>query len=175
METLYFRKTNELQKEKELLESKLNVKISLSGKKVTISSPQGNAIDEYEASIILGAMQFGFSAKKALDLLSDDFIFRKIPIKSFTRRKNLKEVRGRIIGREGKTKNTIEEISSCDMLINEDENAVGIIGPADEIEEATTAISNLIKGSKQANVYRFLERINAGKKAFDTDLGLKIK
>jgi len=175
METLYFKKIKELQKEKDRLESKLGVSIIINGKKVSIKTDKEDAFYEYEALIVLEAMQFGFSAKKALDLLNDDFVFRKIPIKQFTRRKNLKEVRGRIIGKEGKTKSTIEEISSCDMLINEDENAVGIIGPADEIEEATTAISNLIKGSKQANVYRFLERINAGKKAFDTDLGLKIK
>ena len=74
-----------------------------------------------------------------------------------------------------KTKHTIEQISSCDVLINEDENSVGLIGSAEQIEEATTAITNLIRGSKQANVYRFLERMNAEKRQMDTDLGLKIK
>lgn len=120
-------------------------------------------------------MQFGFSIKKSLALLNNDIIFRKIPIKQFTRRKQMKEVRGRIIGSKGKTKNTIEEISGCDVLINEEENQIGLIGVTHEIEEATTAIQKLIRGSKQANVYRFLERINAGKKGLNEDLGLKIK
>ena len=172
METLYFKKVKELVNEKERLEKQLEVKINVQGKKVTV---EGDSFKEYESLIILEAMQFGFSAKEALELLTEDIIFRKIPIKQFTRRKNLKEVRGRIIGKEGKTKKTIEDISGCEIKINEELNQIGLIGPAEEIEEATTAITNLIRGTKRANVYRFLERINAGKKDFSTDLGLKIK
>ena len=170
METIHFKRIKELQKEKERLEQRLKVKINIQGKKVTL---EGDSFNEYEALMILEAMQFGFSAKKALTLMDEQIIFRKIPIKNFTRRKNLTEVRGRIIGKEGKTKKTIENISGCDIAINE--NEIGIIGPAEEIEEATTAITNLIRGTKQANVYRFLERINTGKKDLSMDLGLKIK
>lgn len=170
METLYFKKVKDLTNEKENLERQLGVKINIQGKKVTI---EGDSFKEYESLMILEAMQFGFSAKKALTLMDEQMVFRKIPIKSFTRRKNLTEVRGRIIGKEGKTKRTMEDISGCDIAINESE--IGLIGPAEEIEEATTAITNLIRGTKQANVYRFLERINTGKKDLSTDLGLKIK
>ena len=170
MESLYFNRLKELKKEKRELEKKLGINIEIKGKLVAIS---GDPPKEYDAYIVLEAMQFGFSAKVALSLLNNDIIFRKIPIKPFTRRKNLKEVRGRIIGREGKTKRTIEDISGCSVVITD--SAVGIIGPAHEIEEATYGIQKLIRGSKQANVYRFLERMNAGKKKFDTDIGLKIK
>lgn len=170
MEELYFKKVRELVKEKNYLENKLKVKITIKGKQVRI---EGGAVDEYEASLVLGAMQFGFSAKNALLLLDEQFVFRKIPIKNFTRRKELKEVRARIIGKEGKTKRTIENIASSEVVI--DGNEIGIICPADEIEEATTAITNLIRGTKEANVYSFLERMNADKKNFPDDLGLKIK
>ena len=170
MESFYFSKVRELKREKTDLEKRLKVKIDITGKKVKIS---GNTEDEYDASLVLEAMQFGFSAKKSLALLHNDIIFRKIPIKQHTRRKNLKEVRGRIIGAEGKTKHTVEQISGCDVVITND--AVGLIGPALGIEEATTAVQNLIRGSKQANVYRFLERMNKEKRKMDTDLGLKLK
>jgi ribosomal RNA assembly protein len=110
-------------------------------------------------------MQFGFSAKKALTLLNDDITFRKIPIKNFTRRKNLKEVRGRIIGKEGKTKRTIENIADCEVIVNG--NEVGVICTADEVEETTTAITNLIRGTKEANIYGFLERMNKEKKKYN--------
>ncbi len=159
METLYFQKIQELKREKAELERKLKVKITIEGKKAVI---EGDSFDEYESLIVLEAMQFGFSAKKALLLQDEQMIFRKLPIKQYTRRKNLTEVKARVIGTEGKTKHTIEEISKCHLIINE--NTVGIIGPADEIELATTALMSLIKGSKQANVYRFLERMNAAKK-----------
>src|SRR5262245_42623658 len=111
MEEYYFSKVRELNKEKTELEKRLKIKISVKGKSVRI---EGEALDEYEAARVFEAMEFGFSSKRALTLLSEDIVFRKIPIKNFTRRKNLKEVRGRIIGKEGKTKRTIENIASCE-------------------------------------------------------------
>ena len=171
METLFFKKTQEIKREKASLEKRLNVTIAIKGNLVSI---EGSSIDEYEALRIFEAMQTGFSAKKALWLLDEGIIFRKINIKKFTRRKDTKEVRSRIIGKDGKTKRTIEEISNCYINI-EDSNLLGIICPAESIEEVTTALTNLIKGSKQANVYHFLEKINAVKKSQISDLGLKIK
>jgi ribosomal RNA assembly protein len=171
METLFFKKTREIRKEKTDLEKKLNIIITIKGNSVSF---EGSSINEYEALRVLEAMQTGFSAKKAILLLDEDIIFKKINIKNFTRRKDMDEVRSRIIGKDGKTKRTIEEISNCYINV-EDDSTIGIIGPAESIEEATTAITNLIKGSKQANVYRFLEKINTIKKAQISDLGLKIK
>lgn len=171
METIIFEKTREIKKERTSLEKKLNVKITIKGNDVTI---EGEPFAEYEAARLISAIQFGFSAKKALTLLEEDTIFRVINIKDFTRRKDMYEVRSRIIGKEGKTRKTVEEISGCFIIIKED-NTLGVIGSAESIDEATTAITNLIRGSKQANVYRFLERMNATKKKQVSDLGLKIK
>ncbi len=159
METMYFPRIIELRREKEMLERKLGVKIIIEGKKAIVD---GEALKEYEAVLVLEAMQFGFSAKKAILLKSENLIFRKLHIKSFTRRKDLSIVRGRVIGKEGKTKNALENISGCEIMVKDD--SVGLIGSAESIEEATTALTNLIRGSKQSNVYRFLERMNAAKK-----------
>lgn len=163
METLYFKHVKELQNEKEILEKKLGITIEITRKLVKFEGP---AVNEYEAKFVLEAMQFGFSAKQAVQLLEEDIIFRKIPIKNFTRRKNLREVRARLIGKEGKTKRTIENIASCEIIINDDENSIGIICTADELDNATTAITNLIRGTKEANVYGYLERMNAEKKKY---------
>jgi len=162
METIYFESAREVKKNKRELEEKLKVAIAFQGRKASI---EGQPFAEYEASMVLEAINFGFSAKAALQLTDEQFIFRKIPIKNFTKRKNLKEVRARIIGREGKTKRTLEEISGCSIIVK-DSNMIGIIGSAESIEEATTALANLIRGSKQANIYRFLERMNAERKKY---------
>ncbi len=161
METIYFEKISELKKNKKELEKKLNIVITIKGKTATI---QGSPFNEYEASLILDAISLGFSAKKALQLADEQFIFRKLPVKNFTKRKNLHEVRARIIGKQGKTKRTIEEISGCNIIIKD--NTIGLIGPSESIETATTALTNLIRGSKQANVYRYLERMNAERKKY---------
>lgn len=162
METIYFEKTGEIRRTREELETKLGVKITLQGRKATI---EGSVFNEYQASIVLEAISFGFSAKKAIKLIDEETVFTKLPIKNITRRKNLKEVRGRVIGKEGKTRKTMEDITGCDIVVNG--NEVGIIGSAEEIEEAKTALVSLIRGSKEANVYRFLERMNTLKKERD--------
>ncbi len=162
METLIFERTGEVRKNLPALEEKLNVKIKISGKKVNI---EGNSLDEYEASLVLEAINLGFSAEKAMLLKNEDTIFRKINIRKFTRRKNLEDVRARLIGKYGTTKKTIEEVSDCYIVIKD--NNIGIIGSAEDIDNILTAITNLIRGSKQANVYNYLERMNAAKKNLD--------
>ncbi|MBS3091020.1 hypothetical protein J4217_01055 [Candidatus Pacearchaeota archaeon] len=168
METLIFNSTKELKKNKKELEDKLNVSITITGKKADIS---GEAVDEYEAMIVLEAINFGFSAKKALMLKDQDILFQHINIKKFTHRKKLEDVRARLIGTEGKTKRAIENITLSHLAIRG--NDIGIIAPADLMQEVITALTNLIRGSKQSNVYNFLERMNAEKKKFPDDLGLK--
>ena len=150
---------SKIRQNKVAIEKKLGVKITIKGKQTKI---EGNPVEEYEAVMILDALDFGFSLNDAIRLTDENVAFRKLPIKQFTRRKNLEEVRGRIIGTEGKTIRTVEEVSGCALALHQ--NTVGIIGPAENIEEATTALKNLIKGSKQTNVYRFLERMNTAKR-----------
>ncbi len=158
MQTIIFKNLKELKRAKNELEKKLNIKIKIKAKKVEI---RGNSLEEYEASIVLDAINFGFSAKKALALKEESKIFRILNIKNFTRKKNLKEVRARIIGKEGKTKRTIENIAECNIIIKD--NEMGIIGDAESIKELITGITNLIKGTKQSNTYRYLERLNKRK------------
>lgn len=159
METIISTDISKIKREKAKLEQKLNVKIGIQGEKVTID---GDPIAEYEALSIVEAIAFGFPVEKALNLTSEEITFRKIHIREFTRRKNLLDVKSRLIGTHGKTKHTIEEISGCSIIIKD--NNVGIIGTAENIEEATQGITNLIRGSKQSNVYRFLERLNSQKR-----------
>ncbi|MCH7568342.1 MAG: hypothetical protein IIA87_02880 [Nanoarchaeota archaeon] len=159
METFYCKNILELKREKNFLEKKLNIKIRIKGKKVLI---YGDSIEEYEFSLVLDAINLGYSAKTAALLTEEDIILEKINIKDFTRRKNLEVVRGRLIGTHGRTKRTIEQISGCEIAIKD--NTVGIIGPAESIEYALTAITNLIRGTKQTNIYKYLERINAKRK-----------
>ena len=159
MREIIFVNTVELKRTKEELKEKLNVEITLEGKKVTV---RGDSLDEYEAGIVLDAMSLGFSAAKALDLKDESKIFRVLNIKSISRKSNLKEVRARVIGSKGRTKKTMEDISGCDIIIRD--NDVGIIADAEVIDEVVTAVSNLIRGTKQANTYRYLEKMNAKKK-----------
>jgi len=163
MEEIYVSRISEVRGNKERLEKELDVKIYINGRKVVVD---GESINEYEAELVLSAINFGFKVKYALMLKDEEVAFQTVHIKSHTRR-NLKDVRARLIGIKGKTKRTMEEISGCKIIIND--NEVGIIGYVDDVENVVTAVTNLIKGSKQSNMYAYLERMNRRKKELGKD------
>ncbi len=149
----------EIIRAKEKIEEKLKTKINLKDHLLEIDA---DPLDEFEAQRFVEALNLGFSADIALKTLDEETAFIKINIKDYANTKNLEVVRSRIIGTHGKTKKTIEEIAKCDICIHN--NEVGIIGPAETAENALTATINIIKGTRQANAYRYLERINTKRK-----------
>lgn len=159
MEIIQIENLKEIKKAKEELEKKLNIKITISKKTVTI---EGNPLEEYEVANVLNAVSFGFSAKKSIHLLGEEISFKKLNIKDFTKRKDMYEVRARIIGKEGKIKRTIEDLSDCEIILRG--NTLGILGSAEEMEKVITGITNLIRGSKVSNVYSYIEKLNREKK-----------
>ena len=158
MEEFFVKNISDVLKNRDKLERKLNVKLKIYGKKVII---EGESLSEYESSLVFRAISFGFSVKIALLLLDEENSFKVVHIRGHTRRK-LKDVQARLIGTEGKTKRILADIANCFIVINEGE--VGVIGGVEDVENTETAIINLIKGSKQTNMYRYLERMNRIKK-----------
>ena len=154
METVFVKRIREVLKNKKELEKKLNVKLVIKRNLITVD---GGSLDEYDALQVFDAVSFGFSVRKALLLKNEDYAFKKIHIRDYTKR-NLRDIKSRLIGTKGKTRKAMSQISGCEILIKEGE--VGIVGYAEDVENAETAIINLIKGSKQSNMYRYLEKMN---------------
>lgn len=152
MRKLFTDKTPRIIKTKWELEKVLNVKILVREGEIEIS---GEPVDEFIAEKVVDAASLGFEIKIALLLKEEEFILEKINIKEHTKRRDLEVIRARIIGTKRKTLTTLEELTHCFFQVKD--NTIGIIGPADWIENAQKAIISLIKGSKQANVYAFLE------------------
>ncbi len=154
-------------KNRKKLEDALNVKITNRGKEVFI---EGDSLEEYVAEKVLDALELGFPLEIALLIKEEDAILEVINIKDYTKRKDLASIRARIIGKEGKTLRTLTNLTNCNFEVKD--NLVGIIGDAEDIETAQNALISLIQGSKQANVYGYLEKHQS--KAI-IDLGLKEK
>lgn len=154
MKEIYISNIREVTKNKDKLEKELKVRISIEGKKVLV---EGGGVEEYEAELVFSAIDFGFKVKNALLLKDEEMSFKKVHIKDHTKR-NLKDIKARVIGTKGKAKRTMEEISNCKILIKEHE--VGIIGAVEDVDNVVTAIISVIKGSKQSNMYAYLERMN---------------
>lgn len=151
-------------KNKKKLERELNVKITNRGKEVTIN---GTPKYEYIAEKVIDAINFGFPFPTAL-MIKEDFIFETINIKNYTKRKDLKRIRARIIGTKGKTLKTLSNLTKCYFELKD--NYIGIVGLPEYIKNAQEAVISIIQGSKQSNVYNYLEKHQVKE---PIDLGLK--
>lgn len=169
MKEFFVEKPSKIKQSVRAIENKLKIRISLNKNKVTI---KGSELNEFIVGEIIRAIEFGFEAEDALLLANENFVLEFINIKEHTRRRNLEEVRSRVIGTEGKAKKTIEELTGAVLAIND--NSVGLIVDTEHLEAAVQGIISLIQGSKHGNVFSYLEKQNAALRRIDEeDLGLK--
>jgi len=153
MQEIYTEFIQKVLQNKNRLEQELEVKLTNQGKNLFID---GEPDKEFIAIQIIKAINSGFSIAKALLLKKEDVILQIINIKDITKRKDLERIRARIIGAEGKTLKTLNNLTCCEFAIQD--NCIGIIGDTEDIKEAIQAIISLIQGSKQANVYAHAEK-----------------
>ena len=139
-------------KARRILEKKLNVKIELLGREVSIT---GEPEEEYIAEKVVEAVDFGFPIDAALMIKEEDLVFEVLSIKEYTRKKDYERIRGRLIGRGGKTKSTISSLTDCFIEIKD--NRVAIIGHPENVKNVRHAIVSIVQGAKQSNVYAYLE------------------
>jgi len=107
---------------------------------------------------VIKAFGRGFDFEDALNLLDEDYYLETIDIKEFSgkSRRRMITLRGRIIGKEGKTKKLIEKYA--DVKISIYGKTIGIIGKWNAIMVAKKAIEMILLGSLHSAVYRFLEK-----------------
>lgn len=165
MKVLIFDESQKIIKFNRKLEKALDVKVMVKNNEVTID---GNPEDEYIAEKVIDAISFGFPLEVALLVKKEDFLFEILSIKDHTHRKDLGVIRARIIGRKGRTLGTLNNLTECHFEIKN--NEIGIIGSPEYIENAQKAVISIIQGSKQANVYGYLEKHHVEP---ILDLGLK--
>ena len=169
MRTVIVEQMSKVKKAVPAVENKVKVKIGFGKDGVTI---KGSELNEYLVEKVMRAVDFGFDVEDALLLLSDDFVLEFIEVKEHTRRKNLKDVRARLIGTGGKARKTIENLTGSVIVIHN--NTVGVIVDADHLEAVVQGIESLIQGAKHGNVFAYLEKQNVSRNKFDEeDLGLK--
>ncbi len=122
---------------------------------VFISGEDGLGL--YNAREVIKAVGRGFNPDVALLLLKSDYVFEAINIKDYAKTKNSElRLKGRVIGKEGKSRKTMEELTECYISVYG--KSIGIIGGAEGVSNARYAIDSLLKGSTHANVYKFLEK-----------------
>jgi len=127
---------------------------------VTIS-PSENMEDPlgvWKTRYIVKAIGRGFSPETALKLLNDDIILEVINLTDFVgkSKKAVQRQKGRIIGREGRTKEIIKEMTDVDVSVYG--KTVALIGDMERIQIAKEAVEMILEGVRHKTVYSFLEK-----------------
>lgn len=170
MQEIYVENLKEVLRSKFRLQKELEIKLTNKGKNVFVNGP---ANKEFIAIEVLEAINLGFSADRALELTQDGFMLQTVHIKDITKRHDLERVRARIIGTHGRTLKTLQNLTNCDLAMND--NEIGLIGPIQEMEDAVQAVTSLVQGSKQGNVYGRLERQRKKKGSDDSELDIEME
>ncbi len=144
---------------KELIEkrSTATLHIDSTSGDVEIIDPE-DPIKGLRAGEVVQAIARGFSPEKALRLLDDEFLmFEIIDLSNIARtEKDLKRLKGRIIGRAGKTRELFETLA--DVRISVYGKTICMIGHPERNAVARAGIDMLIGGSAHGPVYKFLEK-----------------
>lgn len=148
---------------KKQIEKALNVELQIEsdsgGVTITLAENAEDPSTLFRAKEVVTAIGRGFSPEKAFRLIrEEDAVLEIIDLRSIFGRSesDMRRVKGRVIGAEGKTRKTIEELT--DTCISVYGHTIGIIGSFDRVQIAREAIQMLIQGSQHATVYKFLHR-----------------
>ncbi|MCK5283516.1 MAG: RNA-processing protein [Nanoarchaeota archaeon] len=117
-----------------------------------------DGLNIYTAKEIITAIGRGFNPETALLLLKVDYSFELINLAdSIGKSKETQlRIKGRIIGKEGKTRNIIEQLTETYLSIYG--KTVSIIGSNESVSIAHRAVQMLMEGSNHSSVYKWLEK-----------------
>lgn len=127
----------------------------------TCGATQDCAFLERSACFIRAVID-GFKVEDALAIMK----YRDIFTESFElgeirklRSAHMSRAVGRVIGRDGRTKESIENFSKCKFVLND--QRVVVLGCPDNIKIAKDAIGRLVQGSEPASIFNRLRLIAA--------------
>jgi ribosomal RNA assembly protein len=146
---------------KNLIEKKLMVQLSVDSESgdvgITLSPSATDPSMLLRAKEAVSAIGRGFSPEHARRLLDDEeAMLIVVDMRDFVGKSeaDVKRLSGRIIGKEGKTRRLIEELT--DTYLSVYGHTVSIIGALEETEIARQAVEMFLRGRLHASVYRFL-------------------
>lgn len=127
------------------------------GEEVEIESDDPLKIVRFKE--VVKAFGRGFDVDVALNLLDEEFYLEIIGIEVKSKDR-ITVLKGRVIGRGGRTKKAIEKFSEAKISIYG--KTISIIGRWDEVVIAKEAVNLILSGSKHTTVYRFLKEKQHG-------------
>lgn len=139
------------------IEETTKTKLNIDSKEGDVFVSGGDALGLYTAKEIIKAIGRGFNPDVAKLLLKPDYVFEVVDLSEFVKSKDaMLRLKGRVIGKEGKSRRVIEELTECRVSVFG--KTISIIGLPESAATARHAVESLLRGSTHANVYKWLEK-----------------
>jgi len=140
------------------IEEATKTKLNIDSKEGDVFVSGEDALGLYTTREIIKAIGRGFNPEIAKLLLKPDYTFEVIDLTEFAgkSKETMLRLKGRVIGKEGKSRRLIEELTECNISVFG--KTISIIGQPDAAANARQAVTSLLRGSTHANVYKWLER-----------------
>jgi ribosomal RNA assembly protein len=149
-------------KVKQHIEEKLQVKLDVDSDgnaAIVLSEKATDPSLLLKAKDVVTAIGRGFTPEAAFRLIrNEDEIFDLIDLRVIFGRSesDIKRIKGRIIGADGKTRKLIEELTEADMVVYG--HTVGLIGSFEQVDTAHNAVQMIIEGCQHHTVYNYLQK-----------------
>ncbi|VUT28096.1 MAG: KH domain protein [Candidatus Syntrophoarchaeum sp. GoM_oil] len=144
---------------KEFIEKNCEVDLVIDSENGSVKlESKGDPSKGLRASDIIKAISHGFSPQNASKLLDDDeLLFTIIDISHLGGSpKELTRIKGRIIGKDGSTRELMEEFTESNISVYGE--TIAVIGHPEKVRTIEGAIDMLIDGAPHGNVYSYLEK-----------------
>jgi ribosomal RNA assembly protein len=139
------------------LEKEADCKINVDSKEGDVSLIGKDAIKLFALREVIKAIGRGFNPELAKQLFKQDYALEVIPLNDYSKEKTAQlRLKGRVIGADGKSRNTLESLTDCSISVYG--KTIAIIGNVENIGNCKRAVESLLAGSPHANVYKSLER-----------------
>jgi ribosomal RNA assembly protein len=144
---------------KKFIEEKISCHLEIDSEsgKVDVTC-EGDPLKEFRILEALKAIGRGFSPEKALEILDDEMLMLEVIDLSdvASTPKELQRIKGRIIGRNGRTRELAETLINVKISVYG--KTVSILGYPEQNTIIRTAIKMLLDGATHGAVYKFLEK-----------------
>jgi ribosomal RNA assembly protein len=150
-------------KTKTYIETRLKIKLDIDsedgGITIVLTEAQTDPSMLLRTKDIVTAIGRGFAPDIAFRLIrNEDDVFDLVDLRLIFGRAeaDIRRIKSRIIGSEGKTRRLIEELTEANITIYG--HTVGIIGNYEEASTARHAVQMITEGCEHKTVYRYLQR-----------------
>ena len=144
---------------KKLIEEKSKTLLEIDSESgtVTVESSE-DPLMVMRVSDLVRAIGRGFSPERALVILDDEMLMLDVMdlSKMVGTKSDMARLKGRIIGKDGKTREIMEKLSGSKVSVYG--KTIALLGYPDQIRVSRAAIEMLLDGAPHGNVYSFLEK-----------------